>query len=295
MKIFTDSDLQSLDIPLSAKALGDFLKRTIHGDTEAPPRTVIPLNSETLVITAGSDARHFGLRTYSFRQGLQRDRQDQIVACWDRETHNLKALALGQLLGAWRTGILGGLAYQELAGQNTETCGIIGSGLQACTQARAIAALAKPKKFLVFSRGKKSRSDFARKLQDDTNVPTVALDNVEKLVRQSDALVVATNSPTPVLELSWLGRCQHITTVGPKTRKSHEVPAGIATWADLIVSDSPQQIEEQGENHFLADAISFQEIRRLGSDCKGGTNLRTLYLSAGLAGTEVALLAALAL
>ncbi|MEM7547321.1 MAG: hypothetical protein AAF367_17465 [Pseudomonadota bacterium] len=297
MQLITDNDLQNLDIPLAAKAIGDFLRQTCAGETDAPPRMAIPLDGETLVITAGTDLENFGFRAYSHRPGLQRAKEDQIIACWDRETHNLKAIAVGERLGAWRTGILGGIAYQNLAGPGVETCGVIGSGLQAFTQVRAIAALAKPRRFLVFSRNRELRCAFTRKLESDTGVETIAVDKAERLVRQSDAIVTATNASEPVFELSWLDRCTHITTVGPKTRHRHEAPVEVATWADRIVSDSPQQIREQGRDHFLADALSFGGIDNLGSildsDLASRAKPRTLYLSAGLAGTEVALLAAI--
>ena len=63
------------------------------------------------------------------------------------------------------------------------------------------------------------------------------------------------------------------------------------------MSDSPQQINKQGADHFLADVLSFEKIDDLGRTLDlvddENTKLHTLYLSAGLAGTEVALLAAI--
>lgn len=297
MKILTDTDLTQLDFPFVSNALCDFLKDAYRNRVHAPPRSVIPLGDDTLAITAGADASSFGFRAYAYRSGLQREKEDQIVACWDQDTHDLKALAIGQNLGAWRTGILGGIAYQNLAGADIETCGVIGTGLQAHTQVRAIAALAKPARFAVFSRNPKRRAAFACQLQRDTGIPAAAMEDAESLVRQSDALVVATDSAQPVFEMDWLDRCKHITTVGPKTMDRHETPKRIIEWAGLIVSDSPQQIEKQGASHFLAEYDGNKQIEHLGAIIDQYQPHRddrpTLYLSAGLAGTEVALLATL--
>lgn len=104
MRILTDKDLRALDIPLAAEAVRNFVKRSRSGETVSPARTNIPLEADTLTVTAGADPDDFGLRVYSHRPGLRRDREDQIVACRDRKTHRLKALAIGERLGAWRTG-----------------------------------------------------------------------------------------------------------------------------------------------------------------------------------------------
>ena len=150
MRIFTDDDLQALDVSFAANSLRNFLVRADEGKTDSPARLTSSLGNETLAFTAGADESDFGFRAYAYRAGLQRDKEDQVVACWDREMHDLKAIAIGEALGAWRTGILGGIAFQTLAGRNVEVCGVIGTGRQAYTQVRAVAELAKPKKFLVF-------------------------------------------------------------------------------------------------------------------------------------------------
>lgn len=298
MRILTDEDLQNIDILFAAKVLHKFLVQVLDHEVNSPARTNIPLGKENITFTAGADAKDFGFRAYAYRSGLRRDKEDQIVVCWDRKSHDLKAIAIGEALGAWRTGILGGIAFQALAGPNTETCGVIGTGSQAYTHVRAIAALAKPTKFLVFSRDPQRRSDFAHALERDTDISTMSVEGAKDLVLQSDALIVATNAPEPVFELTWLDRCKHVTTVGPKARDRHETPTDIAKWAERIMSDSPQQIRKQGDNHFLADWMVGQKIEPIGQQlANGNTNIfqrRTLYLSAGLSGTEVALLGSLA-
>lgn len=297
MKILTDDDLQSVDIMCGAQALREFLKTAHRGLANSPPRSAIDLEPDILAITAGSDQKNFGFRAYSYREGLKGDKEDQIVACWDRKTHRLTALAIGERLGAWRTGILGALGYEALTAQNRGICGIIGTGLQAYTQARAIAALAKPDEFIVFSRNAERRAAFAKRLEVDTGIKASASKDAKTLVKKSEALIVVTNSSEPVFEVGWLAQCSHVTTVGPKSTAHHETPVEIASWADVVVSDSPQQIISEGSGHFLADAGHLANIVHLGSMLgvknEDLSRKRTLFLSAGLSGTEVALLAAL--
>ena len=297
MKVIEDKDLRTIDVQRGADAILNFLKQAEAGATTSPPRAVIPLEDDTIAITAGASTEEFGFRAYTYRRGLERDREDQIVACWDRKTHRMKALAVGQLLGAWRTGILGGIAYAALTRPGLETCGVVGTGLQAFTQVRAIAALAKPQRFLVFSRNEQRRRAFADALEQDTAIPAKASDDVETLVRSADALVLATTASKPVFDMTWLERCNHVSTIGPKSKHRHETPGGVAKWSEYTVTDSPQQIAKQGDDHFLADILKLDQIDHLSNAVSSGplnnADRRTLYLSAGLSGTEVALLDAL--
>ena len=82
-----------------------------------------------------------------------------------------------------------------------------------------------------------------------------------------------------------------MTTVGPKFVDRHELPLDIIDRAKLIVSDSPQQILGQGENHmFHGNGANIQHLGS--SDYALGEGDVTLFLSAGLSGTEVVALSA---
>lgn len=293
MKVFYDQDVDRLDIPEVAIALRGCLERASRDAGVAPPRTAIKLGGDTVAITAGTSDTSFGFRAYSYRQGLARDSEDQAVLCWDAQTHDLKAIALGDRVGAWRTGILGGIAYQTLVRGNVQVCGLIGTDRQAYTQARAIAALRPPEAFLVYGRDPDRRRAFVDRLQQETGIPTTECECAEEVACNCDALILATRAAAPVIQRKWLNRCQHITTVGPKTKDRHELPVDISSWADLVTTDSPQQIASQGADHFLAGVVNTSDIVHLGDILprRPVPDLRrTLYLSAGLAGTEVALL-----
>jgi hypothetical protein len=64
----------------------------------------------------------------------------------------------------------------------------------------------------------------------------------------------------------------------------------------LIATDSPQQIAAMGDTHMLAGHEAHRRIRHLGALASGfdadANRGLTLFLSIGLAGTEVACLAA---
>ena len=86
-----------------------------------------------------------------------------------------------------------------------------------------------------------------------------------------------------------------MTTLGPKSASRHEVPAALAGRADVILTDSPAQLVAYPEPHLFAD----EPIASLGAVLAGAVAGRTspeqitVFCSVGLAGTEVAIAAAL--
>ena len=106
-------------------------------------------------------------------------------------------------------------------------------------------------------------------------------------------------SPTPVLQAGWVGPGVHVTTMGPKTVSEHEVDAALAERSDVIACDSPPQLSGYAEPSFLRASSAWDRILDLGDivagRAKGRTapGQRTLFLSEGLAGTEVLLAAEL--
>jgi ornithine cyclodeaminase len=118
--------------------------------------------------------------------------------------------------------------------------------------------------------------------------------SAEHAVSRADVVILATNSSTPVIEAGWLKPGAHVNTLGPKKRSGHELPLDIAVRAALVASDSPQQIIAAGAEHMLHGHPAAGRMAHLG-DPKvletRGPGI-SLFLSSGLAGSEVAALAA---
>ncbi|MGW7444877.1 hypothetical protein [Kitasatospora sp. NPDC054795] len=114
-------------------------------------------------------------------------------------------------------------------------------------------------------------------------------------MRERDVVVVATNSPVPVLDADWIAPGTHVTTLGPKSLSRHEVPAALADRAHALVTDSLAQTADYAEPHVLpvermvdlGAVLAGAEVARTGRDDI------TVFCSVGLAGTEVAVAAVL--
>lgn len=94
-----------------------------------------------------------------------------------------------------------------------------------------------------------------------------------------------------MFDAKWLAHGTHVNTVGPKFKDAHELPVEVAEEATLIATDSPQQIAAQGGGHFLAGHEAHDRVIDLAEILWGtrpppSEDGTTLFLSAGLAGTE---------
>jgi ornithine cyclodeaminase len=294
MEILRDADIECVPIKAFVDAISEFLVADFHGRATTPPRQSVHFPQGGIAFTSGGFGNVAGFRAYETFQSRQRVAEDQIVAAWDTNTCSLIGVCIGPKLGAIRTGVLGGIAVNALAPASVSTCALIGTGLQAEMQLRAILALRKFSEVRVYSRQEAHRNAFAERLAAETSTQVVPCTSPEGAASHADIVVLATNSNAPVIDAGALQEAAHITTVGPKTKNAHELPLAAAA-GRLVVSDSPQQIQAQGERHMLAGHPCSSNIRHLGEILNSGCSQepkRSLYLSAGLAGTEVVALAA---
>ncbi len=265
-----------------------------QGRLQAPPRTHTDLGTGRLVFTTGAlDGVWFGYRSYD-TFGL--DRGQQIVVVHSARTGSVLGIAVGNTLGQLRTGALGGLAVDMLARPNAATLGVIGTGPQAWRQVWAAAAVRPISAVSVHSRTPAHATRFAGRLRDHLGIEAVVEASAWEAVRDRDIVVLATTSTTPILDPAWLSPGTHVTTVGPKQAGSAELGLDLVDAADLVVTDSLAQLHGYDPPSIVADSHHAERVRSLGAVVTGTSPGRrsatdvTLYLSVGLAGTEVHLL-----
>ena len=293
LPILTDADVERLaDMPALVDAMIEALRTKARGRLVAPPRHGVEFAEGSLVFTVGGTDALAGFRAYqTFESGVVDDQQ--IVCVWDTATARLKGVVLGNRLGALRTGALGGAAIELLAGRDARTCGVIGTGRQAETQLMAAAAVRSLEDVRVFSRDRANRQRFATAAEARLGLTVRPVDWARDAAEGAEILICATNAASPVIEAGWIAPGTHVTTVGPKAKDRHEVPPELADRAAVVATDSPAQIEAQGGGHFLAgvDAadrlVDLADIAASDRPARSSGDDITLYLSAGLAGTEV--------
>lgn len=302
MLILDDADAQRLLKPAAAvAAVRESLIAHHTGGLAAPPRLQAPLGDGDLIFTAGRLAgTGYGFRVYRMASSPRGGQLagDQLTVVYDDATGKLAGAITGSFLGAARTGAIGAVAVDVLARPDAATVGLIGSGRQAWAQLWAIQAVRPLRGVRVYSRDPAGREAFARRATAELGVPAAAAEAPAAAVDGADIVVLATTSGQPVIEAGWVAAGTHVSTLGPKTARAHECPPGLADRAGVILTDSPAQLDASSEPLFLAGAAR-QRIGDLGAAVAGAAPRReardqiTLFLSVGLAGTEVAVAAGL--
>lgn len=80
---------------------------------------------------------------------------------------------------------------------------------------------------------------------------------ISALTATADAEIVllATSSGAPVVSLNDLAADVHVSTVGPKLKGYCELGTDVVEAAQLVATDSPQQIEAYAKRYFLQDKV----------------------------------------
>jgi alanine dehydrogenase len=291
--LFGDEDVRMLlDAGTAVRAVRGAILAHHEGTLHAPPRVRADIGGGHLVFTAGHlhGQGVFGFRAYDTLAG-----GDQLVAVWGSRGGELRAIVYGAELGVRRTGAIGAVAVGALARPGPVRIGLVGAGTQAWAQLWAVAAVREIADVVVAGRRPERAVAFAARAAAELGLPARTVGTAEEAVRGRDVVVVATNSAVPVIEAGWIAPGAHVTTLGPKTLSRHEVPADLAERADVLVTDSVAQTAAYPEPHLFPT----EHMTDLGAVLAGaapgrtGDDQVTVFCSVGLAGTEVALAAAL--
>lgn len=263
------------------------------GRLHTPPRVATDLGDGRLVFTTGAlDGEWFGYRSYD---SFDVDPGQQVVVIHDWRTGVVRGIAVGNELGRRRVGAIGGVAVDALASPDATTLGLVGTGTQAWTQLWAISAIRRLSVVHVFSRDPVRRNAFAARVSGELGLSVVAAESAREAVEGRDIVVLATNSPVPVIETGWIADGAFVTTLGPKQVGRAEFGPELIDRADLVVTDSVAQTAAYDPPFILAGTPQHDRLVSLGSVLadRPAPGQTVLFCSVGLAGTEAYLLARL--
>ncbi|USK80750.1 ornithine cyclodeaminase family protein [Peribacillus frigoritolerans] len=294
-QVLTDSDVLRLTrMKPVIEAIERVFREQANATLVSPPRFQLETENGNLVFTAGAATeteKVIGFRVYDTFSN-DHSGHEQLVSVFDSVIGVFKGIIIGNLLGALRTGAIGGAAIKVMSRPDAEQLAIIGTGIQARTQLEAAIAIRDIKRVLVYSRNDINRKNFAEEMSEKLDMDVIPMDSPKKCV-EKDIIICATNSRSPVINADWLKPGVHINTVGPKSMNGHELPIEVADKSSVITTDSLEQLCAYSTPHFLANTPYEQNIVQLSDIITGKTPGRTslndvtLFCSVGLSGTEV--------
>jgi ornithine cyclodeaminase len=185
------------------------------------------------------------------------------------------------------------VAARHFAPRKVETAGVLGAGVQARLQLRALYLVRPFARALVWARDPAKAARCATDLSILLGVPVLAAASPEEVVRASGVVITTTPSRKPLVESAWLHPGLHITAVGADADYKQELASEVLHAANAVACDRLAQCERVGElRHALicAPAGWRQRIVEFGAVAAGtapGRNDEAAVTVADLTGTGV--------
>ncbi|MGI9353281.1 MAG: ectoine utilization protein EutC [Rhizobiaceae bacterium] len=257
IKILTESDLRHL-VKLDLEVIGSIenaFATLAKGNVVMPPilsMAIADYNGEVDVKTAyvpGIDSFAIKMSPGFFdnpKIGLPSTMGLMIL--FSARTGVLEALLLDNgYLTDVRTAAAGAVAAKHLSREDSEQVCIVGTGMQAQLQLKALTLVRNIKVATIWGRDNAKAETLAESLSTELNIKISATSNLEHAAREADIIVTATPSSTPLIKADWLQTGQHITAMGSDQDHKNEIEAECIDRADLYVADRLSQTSKLGE------------------------------------------------
>lgn len=169
------------------------------------------------------------------------------ILVYDSRSGALVAEIPGETLTAIRTAASSAVATDVLAQGDVKSLGLLGTGRQAEAHVPAIQQVRDISRVVVYSRDKTRREAFARQISRDYELETLPADSPEQVVKQSNLIVTATTSHTPLFKGELVKNGTHVNAIGASEPYSREVDTSLVKRSILVVDSRAQALSTYGD------------------------------------------------
>ena len=279
-RLLTESDVKAvLTMDDLIETMTSALRRFSTGGAVQPVRSVVGIHEHAFFgvmpayVRGTSDASLGAKLVTVFESNTARGLPTHLasIALLDPDTGALRALLDGRFITESRTGAVSAVTSRLLARKGASSLAIIGSGVQARSHLEALSRVHQLRQVTVWSPNKAHRDEFVAWCQAsgqtagqtaDSRYAVAAVDHAGEAVVGADLIVLATSSPTPVLENNWVQPGAHVMSVGACRPNQREMDPDLVKRARLFVDSRAAALVEAGdvvlgihEGRFTADHI----------------------------------------
>jgi alanine dehydrogenase len=186
-----------------------------------------------------------------------RTNHQSIVALFDPDTGQLKALVGGNYLTAVRTAASSAVSIAHLARKNAKVLGMIGAGFQSTFQLHAALEQRDFEKVVAWN----THPEHLTRLADvcrEHGLPFEAV-SLQTLGAQSDVIITITSASEPLLQAAWIKPGTHLACMGTDTKGKQEVDQQLLARATVFTDEIAQSISIGEAQHAVAAKILFAE------------------------------------
>lgn len=146
-----------------------------------------------------------------------------------------------------RTGLAGAVAAKHLARRDASAVGVIGAGVQARFQLRALTLVRRIERCRVWARKPDRAEAFAVEMSGELGLPVEVAKSVGEAVEGCDIVVTTTPSSEPLVTASMLTEGLHVTAIGSDAESKQELCGDAVLASDRFLCDSVAQSSRLGE------------------------------------------------
>jgi alanine dehydrogenase len=191
--------------------------------------------------------RYFGAKLMGMATAAVEPGAEYVIVLYDRETSRIAAFVDGHRVTAYRTAATSAAALDRLTPPGPIRLAVLGSGLEATTHVRAIAAVRPLEHVAVFSPTSDRRKAFAARAANDLGIEAEPVGDPEAAVAAADAVVAAARSygEAPILFGDWLAPAATVVSIGSTVPGQREIDVSVVAACDLIVCDDVEEVTGQ--------------------------------------------------
>jgi ornithine cyclodeaminase/alanine dehydrogenase len=175
-------------------------------------------------------------------QKLTRARFQIILV--DQTVGNVVAYLDASSITQLRTGATTAVGVDRMAPPGPISLGMIGSGLEARSHLRALAAVRKITEVKVFSRTPENRTAYAEELGRELDLRIRPVATPREAVEGMSVVCTTTNADRPAFEGAWMQPGVLLVSIGATLPEHWELDPASIDRADFIVADVPEEIME---------------------------------------------------
>jgi alanine dehydrogenase len=268
------------------------------GQVSMPQRIMMPIPNKSGVLAAmpaflaGADA--LGIKVASVYQGNPAGGLPAIlgvILMLNPATGEPLAIMDATCITAVRTAAASAVATKYMAREDAEVLGVLGSGVQAIAHVRALATIRRLSEIRIFS-----PNAFRKSAAIEAELGLRAAVNIvgtpREAVANCDIVVLATSSPTPVIDGDWITPGTHLNAIGSHAPHARELDLRTLQRSRVVCDSVDACLAEAGD--FLIPSRSgewdvsaiYGELGEIVTGKKQGREQNstiTLYKSVGLA------------
>lgn len=289
------------------KYVEDAYKQLTLGQALVPQRIAItdPAPGLTLVMPGiiGGDMNALATKIVSvYKQNPEKYQMPTVLAkimVQDINTGDIIGIMDGSLITAMRTGAATGVSVKYLARKDSTTMGIYSGGIQARKQVSGVywGLNQNLEKCKVFDLKKDIAKEFKKELEIELGIDIEIVDSGDNLLENTDILVAATTSTTPLFEGDKVSEGVHISSIGAHAADIRELDSTIIKRASILVGGLKEACLAEAGDYIIPireGVISEEDIISIGEIITGNVIGRknesdiTIFKSVGISAQDVA-------